>query len=49
MIEHLLHIGELDLSVYEEVQYEAQIGKLRHSRFLGMRADKSARDVVRKT
>jgi len=31
----------------EEVQYEAQIGHLRHSRFLALREDKNARDVGR--
>ena len=32
---------------YEEVHCEAQIGKLRHPRLLGIRTDKSPRDVVR--
>jgi hypothetical protein len=40
-------IRQLDRSVYEEVQSEAQTGKLRHSRFLGVRTDKPAGEVVR--
>jgi hypothetical protein len=32
---------------HEEVQYEAQIGKLRHPRLVGVRADQDARDVTR--
>jgi hypothetical protein len=34
-------------SVKEEVQYEAQIGHLRHSRFVALREDKKAKDVRR--
>ncbi len=35
------------MSIYEELQYEAQIGHLRHSTFLGLREDKDPRDVRR--
>jgi hypothetical protein len=31
----------------EEVQYKAQVNHLRHSRFVALRDDKIARDVVR--
>jgi hypothetical protein len=32
---------------HEEVQYEAQAGKLRHPRLVGVRGDKDVRDVTR--
>ena len=34
---------------HEEVQYEAQINHLRHSRFIGLRQDKNPREVRRET
>jgi hypothetical protein len=40
-------IALLDTSAQEEVQYEAQIDHLRHSRFIGLRDDKRAKDVHR--
>lgn len=47
LIERRFIIGQLDRPVYEEVQYEAQIDHLRHSRFVRLREDKNAKDVVR--
>jgi hypothetical protein len=34
-------------SSHEEVQYEAQVGHLRHSRFVVFREDKKPKDVRR--
>lgn len=42
-----IEIGQLDTTVYEEVQHVAQINHLRHSRFIALREDKKAKDVGR--
>jgi hypothetical protein len=42
-----LSIRQLGLTAQKEVQYEAEIGHLRHSRFMGFRDDKHPREVVR--
>ena len=47
MIEYLIDIGQLDTSVHEEVQYEAHVTHLRHSRFVALREDKKPMDVRR--
>ncbi len=31
----------------EEVQYEAQVDRLRHSKFVGLREDKNAKSVIK--
>jgi hypothetical protein len=47
LIADLIKFGQLDTSVYEEVQYESQIGHLRYARFMGLREGQDSRDVVR--
>jgi hypothetical protein len=43
LVDDLIHIGLLDMSVYKEVQYEAQVDHLRQARFLALRDERSAR------
>jgi hypothetical protein len=42
-------IGLLGMSVYKEVQYEAQVNHLRHARFVALREDKAHILVVRES
>jgi hypothetical protein len=47
VIDHLIDFGQLYTPVYEEVQYEAQVAHLRHSKFIELREDKHPKDVVK--
>jgi hypothetical protein len=49
LIDHLIGVGQLYTSVYEEVQYEAQVNHLRHSRLVALRDDKDASEVRKET
>jgi hypothetical protein len=48
-IDHLDRYRPTYRSVYEEVQYEAQVNHLRHSRFAALRDDKDASEVRKET